>query len=108
MRGDNETDPNRRLVLHLMQVLPAVKFTESSTETYLSIGPDDVGHLSMPVRANATLEVCIGHNWSSLGMWFTSQQACGTSHLLTYMSYRHREVRHASGVPIVAPLRLSH
>ena len=76
MRGEGDTDTGKRVVVHLLQVLPGVKFTESSTESYLNIGPADVGIVQMPVRANATLEVCVGELWNSLGTHKGNTQSC--------------------------------
>ena len=59
--------PNRRFVLHTLQLRPGRSFSEDQSRRYLTLRPGaEVVH-SIPVVPGRMLEVCLAQYWSSLG-----------------------------------------
>ena len=59
--------PNRRFVLHTVQLRPGRSFSEDQSRSYMTLRPGaEVVH-SIPVVPGRMLEVCLAQYWSSLG-----------------------------------------
>ena len=64
---DTVAGPNRRFVLHTLQLRPGRSFSMDQSRTYLTLRPGaEVVH-SIPVVPGRMLEVCLAQYWSSLG-----------------------------------------